>query len=227
MELAYRIVGCCLVSYLVGALPFGLWIGLWWKGVDIRTLGSKNIGATNVLRVLGPAAGGTVFLLDTAKGLVGVRLAMLLGLPMEPYMPFLVLIGICAVLGHSFSPFLGFKGGKGIATSLGVLLALSPPVGGIGLGVWVLFTAVTRYVSIGSLAAAVSLAFAAYYTMTGRPRDWMIGMCVVMCVLATLKHIPNIKRLLAGTEPKFGQRAAGESPVPAEPAELPPTPEVL
>jgi len=215
-NLPLTVLMCVLVSYGIGSMPFGLWIGLLWKGIDIRTLGSKNIGATNVLRVLGPGPGITVFLLDTLKGAVGVLLAYQLGVTTQLAMPFLVLIGLCAVLGHTFSPFLRFSGGKGIATSLGVLLALGWQVGLIGLGVWIIVVSLTRFVSLASLIAALSLVFAAYFTLHGAQQTWMMGLCVLLFILVTVKHRPNIQRLLAGTEAKLGQRApAAESPVPA------------
>lgn len=198
----------CLVSYLAGSLPFGLWVGLVWKRVDIRTLGSKNIGATNVLRVLGPGPGVTVFLLDTVKGGVGVALARML----QPSLPVwaLILIAFLGIAGHSFSVFLRFKGGKGVATSLGALLALSPPVAGIGLAVWILFVAATRYVSLASILAAFSLPFAAYFTVTDG-RGWIVALGAALFLLVTVKHRANIHRLLTGTESRIGQRV----PVPA------------
>ena len=206
--LLLRVLGCALISYFIGSLPFGLWIGLWWKGIDIRTLGSKNIGTTNVLRVLGPGPGLVVFLLDTAKGAVGVLLAHRCGVSPREAMPMLVLIGLCAVLGHTFSPFLRFNGGKGIATSLGVLLALGWQVGLIGLAVWIMMVALTRYVSLASLVATLCLPFAAYFTLSGVAQTWMIGLGALLFILVTIKHRPNIQRLLAGTESKFGQRVA-------------------
>jgi len=215
--LPYFVAGLALASYLIGSLPFGLWVGL-AKGVDIRTLGSKNIGATNVLRVLGPGAGLLVMLLDTLKGIAGILIArqfqfepsgiytVIFSAPIR--MPFLVIIGLCAVLGHTFSPFLKFKGGKGIATSLGILLALSWQVGLIGLGIWILLVAVTRYVSLASLLAALSLPISSYLLLKGDDRTWMLGLTIALLILVTLKHRANIGRLLSGTEAKFGQRVA-------------------
>lgn len=202
---------CGIVSYLVGSLPFGLWVGLLWKRVDIRTLGSKNIGATNVLRVLGPGPGFAVFVLDTVKGGVGVALARLLA-PATPMWAF-IFIGFLAIAGHVFSIFLRFKGGKGVATSLGALLALSPPVAGIALGLWLLVVAITRYVSLASLAAAVSLPFSGYFLSQGDARWWLAGLGVALLLLVTIKHRANVQRLLAGTEPRLGQRVTPAAPV--------------
>ncbi len=230
LGLTYTVILFCALSFLIGSLPFGLWIGL-LKGVDIRTVGSKNIGATNVLRVLGPGPGSLAFLLDVGKGVVGVALARELthhifwipgvySIPDGLYglqMPHLVLIGLCAVLGHTFSPFLRFKGGKGIATTLGILIALSWPVAVVGFSTWVIFVALTRYVSLSSLLAAISLPIASYLILHGEARTWMIGMTAVLFVLVTIRHRANIQRLLNGTESKFGQRAASpvEPPAPA------------
>lgn len=193
-----------LLSYLFGSLPFGLWIGLLWKKVDVRTLGSKNIGATNVLRVLGPGPAALSFSLDVVKGAVGVLL-------LRTYSPatsfhWLVLVGLCAVLGHTFSIFLRFQGGKGIATSLGLLLALSWPVALSALVVWLLVTALTRYVSLASLLAAFTLPFASHFLLQQPERLWMVIITALLAILVTVKHLPNIKRLLAGTEAKLGKK---------------------
>ena len=220
--LPYVVAGLALASFLIGSLPFGLWVGL-AKGVDIRTLGSRNIGATNVLRVLGPMPGALVFILDTLKGAVGILIArqFIFELSSDPVksahplsMPYLVLIGLCAVLGHTFSPFLKFKGGKGIATSLGVLLALSGQVALVGIGIWVVCVAITRYVSAASLLAALILPVASFFLLKDLERTWMLGLTIGLLVLVTVKHRANIGRLLHGTEPKFGQRVA--APAPAE-----------
>ena len=207
----FTIFLCCVVSYFVGSLPFGLWVGLLWKRVDIRTLGSQNIGTTNVLRVLGPGPGIVVCLLDTLKGGVGVWLAHAL----KPNLPIWVLIpiGFLAIAGHTFSIFLRFRGGKGVATSLGALLALSSPVAGIALAVWILLVAATRYVSVASLFAGLSLPFAAYFTVPEPGKWWMVGLGTALFLLVLVKHRSNIQRLRAGTEPKFGQRV----PLPASP----------
>ncbi|HEY3416963.1 MAG TPA: glycerol-3-phosphate 1-O-acyltransferase PlsY [Armatimonadota bacterium] len=212
------IIGFCLVSYFVGALPFGLWIGL-LRGVDIRTLGSKNIGATNVLRVLGPVAGSFAFVLDTLKGVCGVALARLLWPQLTAWhqtlpnitMPYLILIGVFAILGHTFSIFLRFKGGKGVATSFGVLLALNYPVAIVALITWIVMLVITRMVSVASLTAAYSLPFGAYFALAGAERgdrQWMLGLGALLAVLVTVKHRSNIKRILAGTESRISERVS-------------------
>jgi glycerol-3-phosphate acyltransferase PlsY len=206
---------CCLISYLIGALPFGLLVGLLWKRVDIRTLGSKNIGATNVLRVLGPGPGLTVFALDTLKGVAGVLLARkLLGQEFSPVapmlMPALIIIGFCAVLGHSFSLFLRFRGGKGVATSLGMLLALAPFTAVVAFVLWLAIVAITRYVSLAAIIAAVSVPVTAYFDpyLPSIDRWWMVGLSVLLALLVLVKHRSNMQRLLQGTEAKIGQRVS-------------------
>jgi len=195
---------CCVVSYIVGSFPFGLWVGQLWKGVDIRTLGSKNIGATNVLRVLGPGPGALVFLLDTLKGCVGVALAYKL-IPNAHFLVYII-VGFLGIAGHIFSIFLRFKGGKGVATSFGALLALSYPMALITLAAWVIILAVTRYVSVAALSAGLILPFAAYFTVPPPGKIWMVGLSIALCILVTVKHWANILRLRNGTESKIGQR---------------------
>jgi len=170
--------------------------------------------------VLGPGPGALVMALDVLKGVAGIVIArqFLFELASAPVksahaitMPYLVLIGLCAVLGHTFSPFLKFKGGKGISTSLGILLALSWPVGLIGFGIWVLLVAVTRYVSLASLLAALSLPISSFFLLKDVDRISMLVLTITLLILVTVKHRTNIGRLLNGTEPKFGQRVAAPS----------------
>ena len=188
--------GVLVGSYLLGSLPFGLWVARSWKGVDIRTLGSGNIGSTNVGRVCGPLAGGAVFAFDVLKGLLPPLVARYFGLASH----WQVLAALLAIVGHNYSVWLGFKGGKGIATSLGALLGVSPPVGGIALAIFLLEYVTVRYVSLGSLLAAISLPLLmpVFY-----PNDqYRLCFGVVACVMAFYKHRANLQRLRVGTEPK-------------------------
>jgi acyl phosphate:glycerol-3-phosphate acyltransferase len=195
------IAGCLVISYLIGSLPFGLWIGL-LKGVDIRTLGSKNIGTTNVLRILGVGPGILVFVLDTAKGMAGIYLAEWRVVPFH----FVIVIGLAAILGHSFSPVLRFKGGKGVATSLGVLIGLTWPVALLTFLLWGIITLVTRYVSLASITAAVSLPILVLLLEHTEKRTPLLLVVCVIAALVIIKHRSNIARLLAGTEAKIGKR---------------------
>jgi glycerol-3-phosphate acyltransferase PlsY len=189
-----------LVSYFAGALPFGRWLAA-ARGVDILKEGSGNIGATNVWRILGPGFGSIVLLLDIAKGfLPSLLLPLLADRPMgDPVWG--LAFGACAVIGHSVSPFLGFRGGKSVATALGVMLAVTPDVAGISFGLFLAVLLLTRFVSLGSIVGAIAAPILA--AIFGYP----IHVVVVYSILAALivwRHRPNIERLLRGTESKFG-----------------------
>lgn len=189
-----------VASYVFGSLPFGLLIAKWWAGIDIREHGSGNIGATNVYRVAGKPAGIVVFVLDVLKGFLPPFVAIRLGLTAW----WQVGAGLAAIVGHNASPFLRFKGGKGISTSLGVLIGISWKV---GLGAWALWTALfgaTGYVSVGSIAAAVSLA---PFTLLLYPGDIpRLVFASVAGVYSIFKHRANIRRLMDGTESNFRRR---------------------
>ncbi len=188
-----------IFAYLLGALPAAAWIAR-SRGIDIRTVGSGNAGATNVQRTLGWGPGLAVALFDVLKGAAAVWLARWLGLLPE----WAALCGAFAILGHNYSAFLGFKGGKGVATSFGTIMAIDPLVGLCVLVMGVFTVGVSRYVSAGSLvggAVAVTTAFA-----LGRPW-WEVVLLLVLCVLVVLQHRENIKRLQAGTERHIGKKA--------------------
>lgn len=183
-----------IASYLIGSIPFSYFVGRLWAGVDIRKCGSGNVGMTNVWRNAGPVAGLTALVLDLGKGMLAVWLARQFGNDL-----IVSLSGIAVLVGHSWPVFLGFKGGKLVATGVGVITAISPQVGIIAMLTWIVVTGVTRYVSIGSITAVVLIPFfmAAYHLA---PPFLVLG--GFAAVFAVYKHIPNIKRLLAGTEPK-------------------------
>jgi len=197
----WQVLKIISVSYLLGAIPFGYLAGR-LKGLDITRTGSGNIGATNAFRSLGPAAGLTVLLLDAGKGF----LAAYLGLRLGGTELLAVSAGGVAVLAHSYSVFLGFRGGRGVACAAGVLLYLMPMVIAIELTVFIVLVAVTRYVSVGSITVAVLLPLVIWFC---EPKLPFLVFGLLAGGFVTYKHIPNIKRLLAGTEPKFGQRGAG------------------
>lgn len=210
-----------LLAYLAGSIPTGFLAGK-ARGIDIRKLGSGNIGATNVFRHLGKAAGVFVLLVDALKGYLAVAVfAPVLAGMVEPPVDgrtrewFALVAALAAVLGHNYTCWLYFKGGKGIATSAGVLLALVPGALGIILAVWIVIFVATRYVSLASISASFTLPFAAW--ITGESVT-MIAITAGMAVLAIYKHRSNIQRLLAGTEsrivmkPTPKQRANGTAP---------------
>jgi len=199
-------IATCLLAYLLGSIPTGFLVGK-ARGIDIRSVGSGNIGATNVLRALGRAAGCTVLLADAFKGWLAVaalpRLVFLLfGIPQDtPKLEYYQIIGgFSVVLGHNYTCWLHFKGGKGIATSAGVLSALVPGALIIILSLWIILFALTRYVSVASVAASFALPFASW--LTGHS---LLLIIVTGCMgaLAIYKHRANIKRLLNGTESRF------------------------
>ncbi len=193
------------LSYVIGSIPFGLLISK-AKGVDIRKQGSGNIGATNVLRCLGKPLGITCFVLDALKGFLPAALFPMIGKILCPNAvgpTFGILFGAAAILGHNFPVFLKFKGGKGVATSAGVLLGVAPLAVGVGILVWVIVFYTSGYVSLGSIIAALAV------VITG----WTAGYGPVIATALTLlgaltvwRHRENIKRLIAGTEHKFQRK---------------------
>ena len=196
-----------LGAYLLGSIPTGFLVAK-AKGIDIRSVGSGNIGATNAMRVLGKPAGIFVLLADAAKGFVAAKWLPLLILhfvshPIGSFDNLPIYAGIFAVIGHNYTCWLKFKGGKGIATTAGVYLALAPMTVGIAFLVFILTVAATRFVSLGSIAAAIALPIAVYWTCDNE----CLGI-VTLCLgaLAIYKHKANIQRLLAGTENRFGQK---------------------
>ncbi|MBB6048389.1 glycerol-3-phosphate 1-O-acyltransferase PlsY [Armatimonas rosea] len=188
----------CLLAFFVGAIPFGLLIGK-LKGIDLREKGSGNIGASNAMRQLGKPLGILVFVLDTLKGLLPTLLAHQQALSPE----WVVGVGLAAVFGHIYSPFVRFKGGKGVATTLGVLLGLDWRVGLLGFGVFLVVTAVTDYISVGSITAAV--AQAALFWVFGDPLPMKLFGAVVG-VFVILRHRSNIQRLLKGEENHYRKK---------------------
>jgi acyl phosphate:glycerol-3-phosphate acyltransferase len=198
-----------LIGYLLGSLPFG-YIVARAHGVDIFKEGSGNPGATNVKRVLGEKfgdkgrrAGNLVFLLDAVKGALAAAWPMLSFLQ-APEPRLLGLVGvIAAVLGHSFSIFTRFKGGKGVATAAGGLVVLMPVSCLIGAGVWVLTFILTRYVSLGSVLAAVAVPTASW--LRGNPLPFNL-VATALGLFVIIRHRENIKRLLAGTESRFAKK---------------------
>lgn len=198
-------------SYLLGSIPFGYLAGR-LCGVDIRTQGSGNIGATNALRVLGKKWGYAVFILDFLKGWLPVKLALGWGIALmvHPASAPGALAGLFVLLGHSFPIWLGFKGGKGIASSAGVIVALFPEAFLVCLGTWQLVFTTSRYVSAASIAAAVALPTAVLFLYLTHRADWLaLAVSIAMCSLAVWRHRSNIARLRAGTEPRFEKKSGG------------------
>jgi glycerol-3-phosphate acyltransferase PlsY len=212
--LAYIVVA--VAAYLLGSIPTGFLVAK-ARGIDIRTAGSGNIGATNSMRVLGKPAGIFVLLMDCAKGFIAVIFLSWLvcfciysdkgdDSTLEICFNLPIIAGIFVVLGHNYTCWLKFKGGKGIATSAGVYLALAWPAVVIALTVFLIAVAVTRYVSVGSILAAIALPTAVWIL---QPHN--LFLCIVTTALGALaiyKHKSNIQRLMAGTENRVGKKSS-------------------
>lgn len=184
------------VSYLLGSIPNGLWLGRALWHTDLRQYGSHNTGATNAWRTLGKGPGFVIFFLDMLKGLLAVWLgSMLVGTPVA-----MILCGISAIVGHSLSIFMQFHGGKGVATGLGVILMLMPGPTALVFLVWLAIVAATRYVSLGSIVAAALVPVLAWlFGYSGA----YIAFGVLAALLIIVRHHANIGRLLSGTESKI------------------------
>jgi acyl phosphate:glycerol-3-phosphate acyltransferase len=210
-----------IAAYLLGSIPTGFLVAQ-TRGIDIRAVGSGNIGATNSMRVLGKPAGVFVLLMDVLKGYAGCAFLPPLmfnwlaphssGLfryfhdqPPEVQMRFYVVAGIFAVLGHNYTCWLGFKGGKGIATSGGVFIALTPLAAVVALACWIVAFALFRYASVASIVAAIALPTTVWLTANSLTLQIVT---TALGLLAIFKHRSNIKRLLNGTEQRFGQKSS-------------------
>lgn len=243
IDLSPYYLACAVIGYLIGSIPFGYIMVRLIKGIDIRTVGSGNIGATNVGRVLGIPAGILCFLLDTAKGLFTTVLIPHIIIKILQYrlgIPFClswcgtcreahercplelqVIIGLFIIIGHLFPVYIRFKGGKGVATGLGVFWVIAPNSTLIALVVWLIFFMPLRYISLASIMAVISLIISPFFIDNDSYRiylqdlwEWpmflwgfqsglfVIIACCIIAGLVILRHIPNIKRLIKGTEPK-------------------------
>lgn len=192
-----------LLSYLIGSIPFGYLMGKFIKGIDIRRLGSGNLGATNVIRVLGPGPGFLTLFLDGGKGLFCVIVLAPLLIHQAPYFTVLqVLCGVAAVFGHNWTCFLSFKGGKGVATSTGVFLGIVPWAVLSSMVLWLITILIWRYVSVSSIVAAIS--FPIFLILWKSPLEIII-VGFFISVIGIWKHQSNIKRLMEGTEPKISR----------------------
>jgi glycerol-3-phosphate acyltransferase PlsY len=189
-----------LAAYLLGSVPFGVLVARAQGGVDLRRVGSGNIGATNVLRAVGKGGAALTLLGDIGKGALAVGLGRWLGVSAT----MLAMIALAAVAGHLFPVFAGFHGGKGVATTLGVILAAMPAVGSLLLLIWLVVAAVWRYSSLAALVASGALPVLAWL-LDGRPP--MLALSATLFLLVLVRHRENIIRLQQGTEGKIGQEA--------------------
>ena len=189
-----------ILGYLLGSIPSGWLAGRWLKGIDLRTIGSGSTGATNVLRHVGKGPALVVFLIDVGKGAAAVLIARALGL--GDWIQ--VLAGLTALAGHIWPVWLGFKGGKAVATGLGLFLGLAWPVGLASFGVFLAVFSLSRYVSLASVLAAISLPL---LMAAGSGSTANLVVALVAMLLVLWRHRSNIQRLLNGTEPKLGQKS--------------------
>lgn len=191
----------CLAAYLLGAIPFGLIIARLQRGIDIRDHGSGNIGTSNVLRTLGRRAALLTLGGDLMKGYVSVLLGRLFEVP-EPW---LVAAGVAAIIGHNWPAYVGFRGGKGVATSFGAALALMPHIAFLALAVYLAVAAVSRYTSLAALIGSASLVLWVHILRASRPQ---VLFSLISAVLIYLRHRENIQRLISGTERRIGEKVA-------------------
>jgi glycerol-3-phosphate acyltransferase PlsY len=197
-----------VAAYLLGSIPSAVWIGKSFYGIDVREHGSGNAGTTNVLRVLGTKAAIPVFVADTLKGLLAVLAACLIpevDRSAEAFGTIKIAYGLLAVVGHMYPVFAGFRGGKGVATTLGIAIAIQPVGALVALGVFVVVFAATRYVSLSSLCAGLSFPV----TVVCLLREPMLSVRIFVtfvCLLLFYTHRKNIQRLLSGVEPKTSFR---------------------
>ena len=185
-----------VLGHVCGSVPSGLWLVQAFHGIDIRNYGSKNIGTTNVFRTVGPKTAVLVLIADAFKGILAVGIMSYLF--HNPLLDVITALG--ALLGHNYSLFLGFKGGKGVATALGLLIFMMPKVALSSFGIWLVCVLLTRYVSLGSIMAAIFTPPLAWYL--GYPSAYVI-FSMVAAFFVVLRHKENIHRLLTGTESKI------------------------
>lgn len=191
-----------LGSYLIGAIPFAYIVTKLFMGIDIRTVGSKNVGFSNVYRIAGPGPGVLVLIGDIGKGAAAVWLARRMG--GADWV--LVLAGLLAVVGHSWTVFLNFKGGKGVATACGVLFSLMPVEGLLSVAIFVTMVGFSRMISLGSIVAAATLPFVHIFASLMRGSaisPAFLAFCVITATLVLVRHRANFTRILSGTETKF------------------------
>lgn len=197
-----------LVAYLFGSIPTAVWLGQSFYGVDVREYGSGNAGATNTFRVLGAKAGVAVMVIDILKGWTATNLAYFVGVSITGptgsvlFINYQLALGVIAVMGHLFPLFAGFRGGKGVATLFGMVLAVHFQAAMLCVGVFLIILMLTRYVSLGSISAGFTFPFSIVFIFHTPYKSLLLyGICI--CVLILVTHQKNIERLLKGTESKI------------------------
>ncbi|MDY6907150.1 MAG: glycerol-3-phosphate 1-O-acyltransferase PlsY [Chloroflexota bacterium] len=202
-----QFIGAIALGYLIGAIPFGVIVGRLTRGIDVREFGSGSMGMTNVLRTVGTVAAVVVFCADLAKGAAAVALALPILSSTPAVVPWgMAAAGVAAVVGHSWPVYIGFRGGRGVTTGFGALLVMSWPIGVISFAIFIAVVATWRYVSLGSMAAAVAMLVVTipFVLLGWEPIAYLVyGLAVVPAVI--FRHRGNIGRLRHGTEPKLGK----------------------
>ncbi|RZL06380.1 MAG: glycerol-3-phosphate 1-O-acyltransferase [Pedobacter sp.] len=200
-------ISAVLFAYLFGSIPTAVWLGQAFYGVDVREYGSGNAGATNTFRVLGKKAGIAVMIIDIAKGYTATNLAYFIGLSVtgpqhtSQFVNYQLALGVTAVMGHLFPIFAGFRGGKGVATLFGMILAVNFPAAMFCVLVFVIVLLATKYVSLGSICAGFTFPLSTIFILQSTIRSEVLyGMCV--CILILVTHQKNLERLLKGKESK-------------------------
>lgn len=203
---ALNFIGVIILGYLIGAIPFGVIIGRLTRGIDVRDYGSGSMGMANVLRTVGARAGVFVFLADTAKGAVAVALAWLIFASLPDMVAWGQMAGgAAAVIGHSWPIYVGFRGGRGVTTGFGALMVMSWPVGLICFAIFIAVVALSRYVSLGSMLAGLSmLVFMILFYFLGQADFAYIVYGLIIVPIVIFRHLGNIRRLLSGIEAKIG-----------------------
>ena len=195
-----------ILAYLLGSIATSVWVGKIFYGTDVRTQGSGNAGATNMIRILGPRAGIPVLLFDIFKGWAAIQLVHLFPVPLETenhIALFRIGLGASVVMGHVFPVFAGFKGGKGVATLLGVGIAIYPVASLITLGIFVMVFISFRYVSLASISAAIAFPFIDIFLLGHREVLPLMILAIAIAIFIPLTHRKNLHRLIRGTESKL------------------------
>ena len=193
-----------LLAYLLGSIPTSVWVGKAFFNIDVREFGSGNAGATNTIRVLGKKAGIPVLIIDILKGVAAVMLAYVSDFPTNstPFVNYQIALGIAAVIGHIFPVMAGFRGGKGVATLLGVCLAIVPQIAGLAVIVFLLVLLTTQYVSLSSMSAGLSFPIILLTLFPGKPVS-LVAFSIIVAILLIITHKKNIQKLLNKQESKF------------------------
>lgn len=204
--ISFSYIIAIVLAYLIGSIPTSVWIGRMFYQIDIRTKGSRNAGATNTIRVLGYKAGIPVLVFDIFKGWLAVYIAVFFygetaGFP--DLLDFKIILSIAAVIGHVFPVYVGFKGGKGIATLLGVGIALYPQAAWIVVLIFIIVLLITGYVSLSSIVGAMSLPFIEFFILGHKEYYSLILLSIAVAIFVPITHRKNIKRLINKEESKF------------------------